>query len=112
MIAVIFEVEPTARGAPVYLDLATMLRGELDDIDGFISIERFASITTPGKILSLSIWRDETALQVWRAHAGHQAAQKAGRDGVFANYRLRVATIMRDYGLEDRAQAPEDRAWK
>ena len=111
MIAVIFEVEPTEEGKPDYLELAKALRGELDKIDGFISIERFESLATPGKILSLLFWRDEAALTTWRAHHGHQSAQGRGRDGVFADYRLRVASVIRDYGLNDRAQAPDDRAW-
>ena len=112
MIAVIFEVQPTEAGKPTYLDLAKALRPELDSIDGFISIERFESLMTPGKILSLSIWRDEAALTTWRAHSGHRSAQGNGRHGVFADYRLRVASVIRDYGLYDRAQAPKDRAWE
>jgi heme-degrading monooxygenase HmoA len=112
MIAVIFEVQPTEEGKPHYLALAKALRSELDTIDGFVSIERFESLTTPGKILSLSIWRDEAALTRWRAHHGHQSAQGKGREGVFADYRLRVASVIRDYGLNDRDQAPEDRAWR
>ena len=112
MIAVIFEVQPTEVGKPTYLDLAKALRPELDSIDGFISIERFESLTTPGKILSLSIWRDEAALTTWRAHSGHRSAQGSGRHSVFADYRLRVASVIRDYGLYDRAQAPKDRAWE
>jgi heme-degrading monooxygenase HmoA len=111
MIAVIFEVQPTDEGKPQYLALATELRGELDGIDGFISIERFESLQTPGKILSLSIWRDEAALTVWRAHRGHQSAQGRGREGIFSDYRLRVASVIRDYGLNERAEAPDDRAW-
>jgi heme-degrading monooxygenase HmoA len=112
MIAVIFEVQPTVEGKPHYLALAKALRTELDTMDGFISIERFESLSTPGKILSLSIWRDETALTHWRAHLGHQSAQERGRQGVFADYRLRVASVIRDYGLNDRAEAPDDRAWR
>jgi heme-degrading monooxygenase HmoA len=112
VIAVIFEVEPTEEGKPHYLALAKALRSELDTIDGFISIERFESLATPRKILSLSFWRDEAALKTWRAHQGHQSAQGHGRDGVFADYRLRVASVIRDYGLNDRAQSPNDRAWK
>ena len=111
MIAVIFEVQPTDEGKPTYLDLAQALRPALDGIDGFISIERFESLTTPGKILSLSSWRDEAALTTWRAHSAHRSAQGEGRHGVFADYRLRVADVIRDYGMYDRAQAPKDRAW-
>lgn len=112
MIAVIFEVQPTQRGQARYLELAASLRAELDKIDGFISIERFQSLSTPGKILSLSFWRDEAALAGWRAHRGHRSAQGEGRGGVFAEYRLRVASVVRDYGLSDRAEAPVDRAWR
>lgn len=110
MIAVIFEVLPTDSGQARYLELAASLRPELDAIDGLISIERFRSLSTPGKMLSLSFWRDEDSLKAWRAHTDHRAAQKEGRDTVFADYRLRVATVVRDYGLTDRAQAPLDRA--
>jgi heme-degrading monooxygenase HmoA len=111
VIAVIFEVQPTEAGKSTYLDLALALRPELDTIFGFISIERFESLATPGKILSLSMWRDEAALAAWRAHQGHRSAQGQGRHVVFADYRLRVASVIRDYGLHDRAEAPKDRAW-
>jgi heme-degrading monooxygenase HmoA len=108
MIAVIFEVEPTADGKSIYLDLAGELRPLLDDIDGFISIERFVSLSDPSKILSLSFWRDEEAVAQWRNLSAHRDAQRAGRAGVFENYRLRIARVVRDYGLYDRAQAPGD----
>ena len=107
MFAVIFEVEPTADGKQKYLDLAASLRPELEKIDGFISIERFASLVQEGKILSLSFWRDEQAVQAWREHAQHREAQKAGRNELFQDYRIRVAEVVRDYGPNDRGQAPE-----
>jgi heme-degrading monooxygenase HmoA len=112
VIAVIFEVQTTEDGNPTYLALAQALRSELDKIEGFISIERFESLNIPGKIVSLSFWRDEEALAQWRAHSGHRSAQGKGRKGVFADYRLRVATVIRDYGLHDRGEAPADRAWR
>lgn len=109
MIAVIFEVWPDPDHKAAYLDLAAELRPLLDSIDGFISIERFESLMEPGKILSLSFWRDEEAIQQWRNLEQHRAAQSAGRSGVFKNYRLRVAGVMRDYGLDEhRDQAPGD----
>ena len=108
MIAVIFEVIPAAGRKQEYLDLASSLRQELERIDGFISIERFASLTTEGKILSLSVFRDEAAVQAWRNVAAHRIAQAKGRGGIFQDYRLRVASVMRDYGMHDRAQAPDD----
>ena len=107
MYAVIFEVEPAAGRQQEYLDIAAALRPELEKIDGFISIERFSSLTNPGKILSLSFWRDETAIARWRQHEEHRQAQVKGRGGVFADYRLRVASVVRDYGMTDRAQAPQ-----
>ncbi len=106
MIAVIFEAEPAEGQRETYLDLAAALRPDLDQVDGFLSIERFESLTTPGKVLSLSFWRDEAAVAAWRNHAPHRGAQQAGRAGVFAGYRLRVAHVLRDYGLTDRDQAP------
>lgn len=109
MIAVIFEVEPagdTQRAA--YLDIAADLRPLLSQIDGFISIERFQSLTNPGKVLSLSFFRDEAAVEDWRRLTQHRAAQKAGRAGLFADYRLRIAHVVRDYGMADRDQAPAD----
>jgi len=109
MFAVIFEVEPAAGRQQEYLDIAAALRPELEKIDGFISIERFSSLTTPGKILSLSFWRDEVAIAKWRQHEEHHRAQWKGRSGVFADYRLRVAAVVRDYGMHDRAQAPQQR---
>jgi heme-degrading monooxygenase HmoA len=108
MIAVIFEVEPGAGRAAEYLDLAGELRPLLQEADGFISIERFESLTTPGKILSLSFWRDEAAVTTWRGMEAHRRAQARGRAGIFADYRLRVAAVIRDYGLQDRAEAPLD----
>jgi heme-degrading monooxygenase HmoA len=106
MIAVIFEVWPADRDR--YLELAAGLRSELAAMDGFVSIERFESLTEPGKILSLSIWRDEEAVRRWRNLPSHRAAQAEGRGGVFSDYRLRVAAIVRDYGLTERAEAPGD----
>jgi heme-degrading monooxygenase HmoA len=108
MIAVIFEVLPFMGERHTYLDLAGELRAELEKIDGFISIERFESLTNRGKLLSLSFWRDEEAVKEWRNIEAHRAAQKAGRNGVFADYRLRIGHIVRDYGMKDRAEAPAD----
>lgn len=108
MIAVIFEVRPTEKGRDAYLAWAARLRDELARIDGFISIERFESLSEPGKLLSLSFWRDEAAVQQWRNLALHREAQRAGRGGLFADYRLRVAAVLRDYGLSEREQAPND----
>ena len=108
MIAVIFEVEPHEGAAPRYLDIAASLLPELQATDGFISVERFESLARPGRYLSLSFWRDEAAVRAWRCQDHHRAAQQAGRSAVFASYRLRVATVLRDYGLLDRTQAPDD----
>ncbi|QNP49454.1 antibiotic biosynthesis monooxygenase family protein [Diaphorobacter aerolatus] len=108
MIAVIFEVEPAEGHRQTYLDIAASLRPELERVDGFISVERFESLTQPGKLLSLSFWRDEQAVAGWRAVEHHRSAQSAGRAGVFANYRLRVAQVLRDYGLNERDEAPAD----
>ncbi|MBL8699269.1 MAG: antibiotic biosynthesis monooxygenase [Alphaproteobacteria bacterium] len=108
MIAVIFEVEPAAGRRDEYLQIAATLRSELEKIDGFVSVERFQSLTTEGKVLSLSFWRDEEAVKRWRNHVGHRLAQDRGRGGVFAGYRLRVAEVLRDYGLTERDQAPAD----
>ena len=108
MIAVIFEVEPVEGRKDDYLDIAAELRPVLDDIDGFISIERFQSLTDPRKILSLSFFEDEDAIARWRNLSAHRGAQAKGRGGVFENYRLRIAGVIRDYGMFDRAQAPSD----
>lgn len=108
MIAVIFEAQPNAGRTDAYFDIAAKLRPRLEQIDGFISIERYESLTTPGKFLSLSFWRDEAAIAEWRGLAEHRGAQSAGRRTVFQDYRLRVAAVIRDYGLDDRAAAPED----
>ena len=108
MIAIIFEVWPAPGEQPHYLDLAAALRPELDRIDGFLSVERFESLAQPGKLLSLSFWRDEAAVAAWRNSAAHRKTQAKGRDGVFSDYRLRVAAVMRDYGMMERAEAPAD----
>jgi heme-degrading monooxygenase HmoA len=108
MIAVIFEVVPATGRKQDYLDLAERLRPALEKSDGFISIERFESLTNKGKMLSLSIWRDEEAVKRWRQFEGHRMAQAKGRGGIFADYRLRVASVIRDYGMSEREQAPTD----
>ena len=108
MIAVIFESLPAEGQKQTYLDLAAELRPLLQDLDGFLSIERFESLSEPGKVLSLSFWRDETAVQAWRNLEAHRAAKAAGRAGVFKHYRLRVAQVLRDYAMQDRDQAPDD----
>jgi heme-degrading monooxygenase HmoA len=108
MIAVIFEVIPKEGRRQDYLDMAAELRPLLGGIDGFISIERFESLTEPGKVLSLSFWRDEAAVQQWRNLDAHRSAQSRGRAGVFRDYRLRVAEVVRDYGLREREEAPPD----
>jgi len=108
VIAVIFEVWPAEGRKQDYLDIAAELRPLLEQVEGFISIERFQSLTDPGKILSLSVFRDEAAVARWRALEQHRAAQARGRDGIFSNYRLRVASVIRDYGMNERAQAPAD----
>ena len=108
MIAVIFEVEPAAGKRGEYLDTAARLAEELQAIPGFVSIERFESLVAPGKLLSLSFWRDEAAVAAWRNRPHHRAAQSAGRSGVFTDYRLRIAHVVRDYGLAERAEAPAD----
>lgn len=108
MIAVIFEVWPGEGKAAQYFDLAASLKSDLEKVDGFISVERFESLTTKGKYLSLSFWHDEEAVRRWRNLGQHRQAQSRGRSGVFADYRLRVASVVRDYGLTERAEAPED----
>lgn len=108
MIAMIFEAEVTAEAKAEYLDLAAQLRPHLAEIEGFLSIERFQSLTTPGKVLSLSFWRDEAAVAAWRNLPEHRRVQAAGRDHVFDDYRLRIADVSRDYGMRARGQAPAD----
>ena len=108
MIAVIFEVWPAHGRKDDYLGIAAALRADLDRIDGFISIERFQSLSDPEKLLSLSFWRDEEAVKKWRNNSKHRESQTKGRGGIFSDYRLRVATVMRDYGLTERADVPND----
>src|SRR5258708_37071457 len=106
MIAVIFEVWPNDGCTQEYLDIAARLRPQLDEIDGFISIERFTSLHEPSKILSLSFWRDERAVEEWRRREDHRAAQTKGRMTIFRTYRLRIAPVVRDYGMSTREHAP------
>jgi heme-degrading monooxygenase HmoA len=108
MIAVIFEVEPRPERKDAYLEAAARLKPLLEDIDGFISVERFQSLTQPGRIVSLSYWRDEAAVRAWRNLEPHRRTQAAGRESIFADYRLRVAEVLRDYGMNERAEAPDD----
>lgn len=108
MIAVIFEVEVAPARKQDYLDIAAELRPLLEQVDGFLSIERFQSLTHPEKLLSLSFFRDEAAVRNWRNLSQHRSAQRKGRDGIFAGYRLRVAGVIRDYGMFERGEAPGD----
>ena len=107
MIAVIFEVNPAEGQRERYLDLAARLKPQLETIDGFISVERFQSLAQPQKMLSLSFWRDEESVVRWRRHEQHREAQRAGRTGIFHTYRLRVAAVIRDYGMDQRDEAPQ-----
>jgi len=108
MIAVIFELEPRADQARRYFELAAALKAELESIDGFVSVERFESLARPGHYLSLSFWHDEAAVRAWRCHGLHRQAQQQGRSELFASYRLRVASVLRDYGLHEREHVPAD----
>lgn len=108
MIAVIFEVTPKAGQTDPYLEVAAEMRPLAESIDGFISVERFGSLTAPGKLLSMSFWRDEAALEEWRKLAAHRRAQTVGRKTFFDDYRLRVAAVIRDYGMTERDEAPAD----
>ena len=108
MIAVIFEVEPAEGMKDAYLEMAAQMRPLVEQIDGFISVERFQSLTNPGRLLSISFFRNEAALNEWRQLEAHRGAQKAGRNRMFADYRLRVVSVIRDYGKFDRDQAPTD----
>ncbi|MBO28658.1 MAG: antibiotic biosynthesis monooxygenase [Rhodobacteraceae bacterium] len=108
MIAVIFEVYPDPDRRTEYLDLAAKMRPLVEQIDGFISVERFQSLTDPDKLLSISVFRDEEALEEWRKLTAHRGAQQLGRDTIFRDYRLRVAHVLRDYGMNERDEAPDD----
>ena len=108
MIAVLFEVEPEEGMTGPYLEMAAKMRALVETVPGFISVERFESITNPGKLLSLSFWENEAALENWRQMAEHRAAQTAGRNRMFKGYRLKVVSVMRDYGKHDRDDAPAD----
>ncbi|PJE35845.1 antibiotic biosynthesis monooxygenase [Pseudooceanicola lipolyticus] len=108
MIAIIFEVEPAEGRKDQYLDIAATMRPLVEQVDGFISVERFQSLSNPGKLLSISFFRDEAAVEQWRQLTQHRRAQAKGRGGVFADYRLRVAQVIRDYGMFDRDEAPAD----
>jgi heme-degrading monooxygenase HmoA len=108
MIAVIFEFTPADGRFPDYKSLAEGLHDEVKSFDGFLSIERFQSISDPGKFVSLSFWRDEEAVRKWRNVQKHREAQKKGRSGIFASYRLRIAQVSRDYTMDNRGEAPAD----
>lgn len=108
MVAVIFEVVPHEEHKETYFALAAALKTSLEKMDGFISVERFQSLTEPGKLLSLSFWKDEAGIQQWRTLEQHRQAQAQGRDSIFSDYRLRIAMVSRDYGLFDRKEAPAD----
>ena len=108
MIAVIFEVMPAEGRKDEYLDIAAAMRPMVEQVEGFISVERFQSLTNPDKLLSISFFEDEAALDRWRNLPAHRGAQAQGRAGIFSDYRLKIAHVMRDYGMFDRAEAPTD----
>lgn len=108
MIAIIFEVMPAEGQKDAYLDIAATMRPMVEQVEGFISVERFQSLTNPDKLLSISFFEDEDAVLRWRKLAAHRNAQSRGRNRVFSDYRLRVCHVIRDYGMFDRDQAPED----
>lgn len=108
MIAVIFELEPAEGRETDYFDRAAELSSLLPGRQGFLGVERFVSLTNPGKYLSLSFFADEDALARWRNESAHRNAQRAGRAAIFADYRLRIAKVVRDYGMHDRDHAPAD----
>jgi heme-degrading monooxygenase HmoA len=108
VIAVFFEVRPKPNARERYLAMAEALGARLAEVEGFISIERFQSLLDPGKLLSLSVWRDEEAVARWRNLEVHREAQSLGRSTIFDDYRLRIACVVRDYGMEERAEAPAD----
>ncbi len=108
MIAIIFEVTPAEGKRDAYLDIAAAMRPLVEEVEGFLSVERFESLTNPGKLLSISFFEDEAAVQRWRQLTAHRGAQRKGREEIFAGYRLRVCHVLRDYGMEDRTEAPED----
>jgi heme-degrading monooxygenase HmoA len=108
MIGVIFEVTPAEGKADAYLAMAAKMRPLVEEVEGFISVERFESLTTPGKLLSVSFFEDEAALDRWRRLEEHRQAQAAGRGSLFVDYRLRVVQVLRDYGMSEREEAPED----
>ncbi|MCR8550816.1 antibiotic biosynthesis monooxygenase [Salipiger sp. P9] len=108
MIAIIFEVIPAEGRREAYLDIAAAMRPMVEEVEGFLSVERFESLTTPGKLLSISFFEDEAAVARWRRLAAHRGAQKAGREGIFADYRLKVCHVLRDYGMSDRDEVPGD----
>ncbi|AJF74762.1 MULTISPECIES: antibiotic biosynthesis monooxygenase [Raoultella] len=109
MIAVLFEAEVAPEGQARYLALAAELKPLLSTVDGFISIERFQSLTTPGKILSLSWWRDEQAVLAWKNNLAHREAQQEGKESIFADYQIRITRLMREYGAQKGAERGEDR---
>ncbi|MFT5758390.1 MAG: heme-degrading monooxygenase HmoA [Alteromonadaceae bacterium] len=108
MIAVIFEVIPKAEYQDEYFHIAAELKKTLLKMDGFISIERFQSLTDINKLLSLSFWQDEASVKKWRLQTCHRDAQEKGKSKIFGHYRLRVANVNRDYTMIDRAQTPDD----
>jgi len=108
MVAVIFEVTPRENCTDAYLAIAASLKPQLETFDGFISIERFQSLSEPRKLLSLSFWRDEEAVAAWRRVEDHRQAQMTGRTQLFDSYRLRIAAVIRDYTMTERAEAPAD----
>ena len=108
MIAVIFEVYPHEEHKLEYLDIAASLKPVLEQVDGFISVERFQSLTDPKKLLSISFFENEDALEEWRNVMAHRNAQRKGRQDLFDDYRIRVSHVLRDYGMNEREEVPAD----
>lgn len=105
MIVVVFQVTMREGQEQRYFDLAAELRPELEKIEGFVSVERFQSLATPGKYVSLSFWRDEEAVRRWRSQGAHRIAQELGKKEIFADFRISIGHLVRDYTLAERAAA-------
>jgi len=99
MFSVLFEVNPRNDQWDAYLGYATMLRPELEQIDGFLDNIRYRSLTRDGWVFAHSEWANEKALVRWRTRARHQQVQQKARAEVFTDYHLRVGQLTRDTRL-------------
>ena len=107
-VMVLFEVTVKSGQMDDYLKMAASLKESLASAEGLSRAERFSSLVTENKLLSLSVWDGEQSVEKWRNLLAHRACQRHGRMHDFADDQITVVTPIRTYSMTDRTEAPAD----